>query len=148
MKYLSAKRYGSIWDVSCNVGFMLASLLKKHPGAKHYGTDISNVMVETTRKNCPSCIAAQFDLGNLRHPGISPQDAVHAAWHREDVPRFFDVILVSDVLPFCMRACQQHLSICFAACCCFTCLIRACRQDDVQQFHSGTLDSKARSQWP
>ncbi|CAE7347547.1 nadsyn1 [Symbiodinium pilosum] len=100
MKYLSSKSYESIWDVSCNVGFMLSSLLSKHPSAKHFGTDISNVMVESTRQNCPSCVAAQFDLGNLRHPGIAAQEVVHEAWHREDVPRSFDVILVSDVLLF------------------------------------------------
>ncbi|CAE7943157.1 nadsyn1 [Symbiodinium sp. KB8] len=100
MRYLYEKPYESIWDVSCNVGFMLASLLKRHPGAKHYGTDISNVMVAATRENCPSCMATQFDLGNLVNPAISPQEVVYAAWHQEDAPRFFDVILVSDVLLF------------------------------------------------
>ena len=100
MRYLYEKSYESIWDVSCNVGFMLASLLKKHPGAKHYGTDISNIMVQTTRSNCPSCVAAQFDLDTLRRSGVSVQEAVHAAWHREDAPRSFDIILVSDVLLF------------------------------------------------
>ncbi|CAJ1433379.1 unnamed protein product [Effrenium voratum] len=100
MMYLFEKPYESIWDVSCNVGFMLSSLLKRHPNAQHYGTDISNVMVETTRQNCPSCVAAQFDLGSLRYSGISPKDVVHEAWHREDMPKSFDVILVSDVLLF------------------------------------------------
>ena len=97
-RYLSSKGYDSLLDVSCNVGFMLASLLKSHPTAKHYGTDISRVMVESTRQNCPICTAAQFDLGNLRNPGVSPQDMLHEVWPVQDVPRTFDVVLVSDVL--------------------------------------------------
>ena len=89
-RYLSQKKYSSLLDVSCNVGITLASLQRYHPGATHYGTDISKVMVESTQKNCPLCLAAQFDLGQLQSGSTKE---LPSTW-----PSAFDVILVSDVL--------------------------------------------------
>eukprot|EP00439_Symbiodinium_sp_Y106_P037367 s4915_g4.t1 len=96
VRYLFRKTYTTLLDVSCNVGFTLANLLRHHPTAKHFGTDISTVMVEATQKNCPNCLAAQFDLGRLQDIGSAPM--LRKAWPNEEVPEAFDVILVSDVL--------------------------------------------------
>ena len=52
-------------------------------------------MVEETRRNCPNCLAAQFDLGRLQDVGSAPM--LREAWPKEEVPEAFDVILVSDV---------------------------------------------------
>lgn len=100
-RYLARKKYTSLLDVSCNVGFILSSLMKMHPAAKHYGTDISVTMVETAQENCPMCAGfAQFDLGRLSEEVSSPQELLHEAWgdSRKAAPKTFDVILVSDVL--------------------------------------------------
>ena len=101
-RYLARKKYTSLLDVSCNVGFILSSLMKMHPAAKHYGTDISVTMVETAQENCPMCAGfAQFDLGRLseegcRHPkSCCMRHGVTAGRRRQ---RLLDVILVSDVL--------------------------------------------------
>lgn len=81
----------SVWDASCNVGYFLKVLhsLEKSPmyvlnqmlsgkdtpepepsesgiAYTYYGTDISEVMIEKTKSNCPTCITAQFDLGLLK----------------------------------------------------------------------------------
>ncbi|CAE6932780.1 unnamed protein product [Symbiodinium natans] len=106
VRYLMEKTYGTLLDVSCNVGFTLANLLRRHPRARHFGTDISRVMVDATKRNCPGCWATQFDLGRLQNTR-SPRHLLRSAWQLEgpkeqleelEVPETFDVILVSDVL--------------------------------------------------
>ena len=61
-------------------------------------------MVEATQKNCPNCLAAQFDLGRLQDIGSAPM--LRKAWPNEEVPEAFDVILVSDALSLveCFRS--------------------------------------------
>eukprot|EP00918_Siedleckia_nematoides_P016427 GHVU01035335.1.p1 GENE.GHVU01035335.1~~GHVU01035335.1.p1 ORF type:complete len:296 (-),score=2.73 GHVU01035335.1:500-1387(-) len=81
--------YRSLWDVSCNEGYILLRLQQKHPHAQHYGSDISSMMVKTTRNRCPACHVEVFDLFDLQ-------------WPHRPIPRgfppVFDVIVVSDVL--------------------------------------------------
>ena len=112
-RFLSQKKYSSLLDVSCNVGITLASLQRYHGAARHYGTDISKVMVETTQKNCPNCQAAQFDLGRLQFAGSLKEmrTSLPSTW-----PTSFDVILVSDVLIYISWA---HIAPIFLRCeCC------------------------------
>lgn len=78
----------SVWDTACNVGYFLKVLqnLDESPinvlkqmlnneqpepfysgiTNTYYGTDISDIMVEKTKLNCPTCVVVQFDLGLLR----------------------------------------------------------------------------------
>jgi hypothetical protein len=72
------------------MGFILERLDAKHPDARHYGTDISRVMVNRTARRCPRCTVGQFDINNLRDLKF---EKIGDAF-----PAVFDLVIVSDVL--------------------------------------------------
>ena len=67
--YLEARHpnYSSVLDVACNHGIMLRRLQRSRPHAKFFGADVSEVMVNATRKRCPTCVVAQMNLADLLH---------------------------------------------------------------------------------
>ena len=92
--------YGSLLDVSCNLGFMLERMARIRPQAHHYGTDVSRKMVAATRERCTQCKAvAPFDLALL----ANDEDVARAAGAHPlapGLPATFDLVVVSDVLYF------------------------------------------------
>jgi len=84
---LSQPKYERLADMSCSVGIQLEKMQRHNPGAEHFGSDISRVMVDATRRRCPQCHAAQFDLGHFREAGAGYV-----------FPGTFDYVIVSDVL--------------------------------------------------
>ena len=91
VKYVTAQpRYERLVDMSCSVGIVLSALQHNNPAAEHFGSDISRVMVNETRRRCPRSHAAQFDLGRFRQPAGDTVDYVF--------PGTFDYVIISDVL--------------------------------------------------
>ena len=82
------RNYSSILDVAVNQGYMLARLARVRPRARHYGSDVSGVMVAAAQKRCPKCKIMQYDLARL----FDERGA--------DVLPVADVVIVSDVLNF------------------------------------------------
>ena len=82
------RNYSSILDVAVNQGYMLARLARVRPKARHYGSDVSGVMVAAAQKRCPKCKIMQYDLARL----FDERGA--------DVLPVADVVIVSDVLNF------------------------------------------------
>ena len=107
VRYVSAQpKYDRLADMSCSVGIILSALRELNPAAEHVGSDISRLMVNKTRTQCPQCRAEQFDLGNFRRPAGEKVDYIF--------PGTFDYVLISDVLiyiawggwpPLMMRIC-------------------------------------------
>ena len=91
-------KYSSLLDVACNDGYMLARLARARPNAAHYGTDISEAMVRSTRARCASCAGvAALDLASL---ALDAETAA-AAGERPlslGLPSSFELVVVSDVL--------------------------------------------------
>jgi hypothetical protein len=83
-------QYNSLWDVACNLGLVLGRLSQYHPERKYYGSDISSVMVNATKHNCPSCIADVFDLQELQSASFGVTLG--------RIPQPADIIIVADVL--------------------------------------------------
>mmetsp|Transcript_41735 Transcript_41735/g.104152 ORF Transcript_41735/g.104152 Transcript_41735/m.104152 type:complete len:256 (+) Transcript_41735:146-913(+) len=82
--------FRSLWDTSCNTGFLLTCLAQKYPEARHYGSDISPLMVNVTKRRCDSrCIVAPFDLFSMQDPDSRLP---------RGFPPAFDLVIVSDVL--------------------------------------------------
>ena len=82
------RNYSSILDVAVNQGYMLARLARVRPRARHYGSDVSGVMVAAAQKRCPKCKIMQYDLARL----FDERGA--------DVLPVADVVIVSDVFNF------------------------------------------------
>lgn len=82
--------YESVWDVACNLGLILGRLARTHPERKYYGSDISSVMVNATRENCPACFADVFDMNELQSSNFGLTLG--------RIPQPADIIIVADVL--------------------------------------------------
>jgi len=82
--------YSSAWDVACNLGIFLERLAVKHPNRQFYGSDISTVMVNATKKRCPSCVAEVFDVNEMQWPQFRPVPG--------HFPQPVDIVIVADVL--------------------------------------------------
>jgi|EP00802_Teleaulax_amphioxeia_P020666 hypothetical protein len=104
---LRQPKYARLADMSSSVGIILATLQESNPGAEHFGSDISRVMVNATQQRCRQCHVAQFDVGRFQAP---EGEAVPYAF-----PGTFDYVLVEDVLyyiawggwpPFVLRICE------------------------------------------
>lgn len=84
--------YSSLWDLASNQGFLLKRLATKHPGRKFYGSDISAVMVNATKTQCPTCKAEVFDISALQSRDFSVTPG--------HLPEPVDIIVVADVIVY------------------------------------------------
>jgi len=80
--------YNSAWDVACNIGYFLKRLASKHPGRRYFGSDISSVMVDSTKSVCTNCVVEVFDLSQLQYSNELPAH----------FPQTVDIIVVADVV--------------------------------------------------
>jgi len=108
LKYLLTQpKYDRLADISSSVGIVLSTLQERNPEAEHFGSDISEVMVNQTKQRCKKCHVAQFDISQFQRP---EGEVVPYAF-----PGTFDYVLVEDVLiyiawggwpPFLLRVCE------------------------------------------
>lgn len=82
--------YDSAWDLSSNIGYFLRRLSEKHPDRRFFGSDISKVMVNSTRSQCASCLVEAFDVSQLQYSKALPKG----------FPDSVDIIIVADVMNY------------------------------------------------
>lgn len=82
--------YDSAWDVASNIGYFLKRLASRHPDRQYFGSDISKVMVNSTRSMCAKCVVEVFDINQLQYANALPTG----------FPDAVDIIIVADVLNY------------------------------------------------
>merc|ERR1719245_2425696 len=65
--------YDSTWDVASNIGYFLERLARNHPDRQYFGSDISKVMVNSTRSECRTCVVEVFDINKLQYTSALPK---------------------------------------------------------------------------
>lgn len=101
-------QHNSVWDVSCNYGFMLQRLIANRPQVKYYGSDVSQAMVDRTAQRCPAATTFPLDLHVFAkgpvarsHDDQPERSLAQLEQHATTEPQILpvaDIIIVSDVL--------------------------------------------------